>query len=844
MKRLATSLLLSCACVALTAQDFKINDAGYFDNNGANVMVFNDMYSEGHQGGLTLVLNGERRAANGDVRFEISQGQWQGLPRMRSRVVDKANNEIRVVESYPDTMKHMSGFNPSIYPDFVFSYTIKVKGERDYVVVTVDLDQPVPERFAGKLGFNLELVPSILLGKPWIMDDKSGVFPHQAFGPTQKLPSNIDHIGDFNPVRGTAKLEYLVPDRNIYSPYMADDIVATPFARGKKFVLNPHDDLGKITIESEVGDLALYDGRINHNNGWFILRTEFPAGTSQNAVKWIIRPTVSEDWRYEPVVQTSQVGYHPAQGKFAVIELDQRDKDIKTPVLYKITADGRVPVKQTPASEWGDFQRYHYLQFDFSDVREEGLYQVSYGSSESPVFRIAKDIWDKGVWQAEIEYFLPMQMCHMRVNEKYKVWHDYCHHDDALMAPVGFNHIDGYSQGPSTLTKYKSGEKVPGLNVGGWHDAGDYDLRIESQAVQAAILAQAVENLGAYWDETSIDFDKHIVEIHQPDGKNDFLQQVENGALTIVAGWKALGRLYRGIICPTVRQYTHLGDASAHTDGVSGNADDRWVFTENNPSKEITVAGQLAQISRVLKGYNDELSKDCLEIAETLYNTTELSNPRMMGGKIQAAVELFLTTGKAEYKDFVLSQKDYICKNIQQTATYIGRFDKAIGDKKFSAAIRAELPKLVETYKAHAAKNPYKVAHDRGNRSSGSWEPQQMAMSYCLLYESYPDVFEPDYIFNSVQFLLGMHPGRNRKAFVAGVGSETVKAQYGVNRGDWSYVPGGVSPGTNLIRPDLPELLDFPFIWQQGEYCIDGHNSSFMYIALATQRILNDQLKK
>ena len=67
----------------------------------------------------------------------------------------------------------------------------------------------------------------------------------------------------------------------------------------------------------------------------------------------------------------------------------------------------------------------------------------------------------------------------------------------------------------------------------------------------------ACENFGTYWDETSIDFEKKIVEIHQPDGKNDLLQQVENGALTIVAGWKALGRLYRGILCPTVRQYAY-----------------------------------------------------------------------------------------------------------------------------------------------------------------------------------------------------------------------------------------------------------------------------------------------
>ena len=49
--------------------------------------------------------------------------------------------------------------------------------------------------------------------------------------------------------------------------------------------------------------------------------------------------------------------------------------------------------------------------------------------------------------------------------------------DDATMAPINYNHFDGYYQQESTFTKFKSGEHVPGLNVGGWHDAGDYDLR-------------------------------------------------------------------------------------------------------------------------------------------------------------------------------------------------------------------------------------------------------------------------------------------------------------------------------------------------------------------------------
>ncbi len=55
-----------------------------------------------------------------------------------------------------------------------------------------------------------------------------------------------------------------------------------------------------------------------------------------------------------------------------------------------------------------------------------------------------------------------MQMCHMRVNEKYRVWHGLCHHDDALMAPVNSNHFDGYLSGADTLTRFEPLEPYPG----------------------------------------------------------------------------------------------------------------------------------------------------------------------------------------------------------------------------------------------------------------------------------------------------------------------------------------------------------------------------------------------
>ena len=51
--------------------------------------------------------------------------------------------------------------------------------------------------------------------------------------------------------------------------------------------------------------------------------------------------------------------------------------------------------------------------------------------------------------------------------------------------------------------------------------------------------------------------------------------------------------------------------------------------------------------------------------------------------------------------------------------------------------------------------------------------------------------------------------------------------------GQWQPVIEGVVSGTALIRPDFPELLRFPFLWQQTEYCLGGASSHYMFLALA-----------
>ncbi|MGN1180847.1 MAG: glycoside hydrolase family 9 protein [Suilimivivens sp.] len=830
---------------------------GYFQNKGVDVMAFDDIYPVGHQSGVSIIMHGSRIATNGDIRFEQTPGQWQPVPKQKERILSEDQNTITTRLGYPDFPAHLKGFNPMIYPDYVFDYEVSVKGQGASVIITVSLNQPIPEKYVGKICFNMELFPGALFGKPWIMDHKQGIFPRQANGPTLSMPSNYANAGEF-PTEGlTADKKLLSGDNNGYNPIIADDIIAAPYATGECFTICPDDPYRRLTIESSGAKLKLYDGRMNHNNGWFVISSEIPAHATENAIQWVITPNVVEEWLYPPVVQVSQVGYHPKASKIAIVELDQRETAFKEAVLYRITEKGEEPVRSLKGEKWGCFLRYNYLRFDFTDVEEESLYRIDYGNSESCIFRIACDIYDRGVWQPVLEYFLPIQMCHMRVNEKYRVWHGLCHNDDARMAPVNFNHFDGYVQGPSTLTGYQPGDHVPGLNVGGWHDAGDYDLRVETQSEEIYILTLAYEAFHVDYDATTIDQETKVTEIHQPDGKNDILQQIEHGALSIISGYRSLGRLYRGIIAGDLRQYVLLGDACTMTDGIAGNQDDRWVFTEDNPPRELLVAAHLAAASRSLKGFNDVLSCQALEIASSLYETVDgtgntkdidtgsfdkLYQPDedARGPKIHAAVELYLTTGEEKYKNFLLSQTDFIVAHIKTLGWIISRAIEKINNTAFTETIRESMVSLKKCLKAQSEETPYNIPY-RPYIWGAGWAIQRSGFEYYFLHQAFPDIFEPDLIFHALNFVLGCHPGSNTASFASGVGARSATAAYGVNRADWSYIPGGVISGTALIRPDFPELLEFPFLWQQGEYIVGGGSSCYMFLVLAAQQLLKEK---
>ena len=834
---------MSCAAaasaVAAQAQDLRIGERGYFARPGLNVMVFSDYYPEGHQTGVTIVQHGTRVAANGDLRLDPSPGQWSPMPVTRDRTVDPGAGTISQTLAYPDPKTNGRGFNPVFYPRLDLAYRVTVTAlEGGSFRIRVDLDRPLPPQWVGRAGFNLELFPGLLFGKSWQMDGQSGIFPRQPIGPIVRsagvqveTPRNAQ------------------PNGPVVSPN--GEPLAAPLGTGRVLVVAPEEDRQRLRIESRTGPLQLIDGRSNHNNGWFIVRTAIPAGATKNAVEWVVTPNVIEGWKSEPVIQVSQLGYAPAQPKRTVIELDPSDREVKRVRIYKLTDGGRREVLAGAPERWGNFLRYTYYSFDFSKVAEPGMYVVGYGDRLSQPFRIARDVYARGAWQPTLEYFLPVQMCHMRINEKYRVWHGLDHQDDALMAPTSLNHFDGYVQGPSTLTRYKPGDVVPGLDSGGWHDAGDFDLRVESQIGTIWLLARMIEEFGLDYDATTIDQRRKLVEIHAPDGRNDALQQVEHGLLSVLGGYRAMGRVYRGIIDPTLRQYVQLGDAANQTDnrprrpveglGLDNNgrpirADDRWVFTEDNPRRELYVAAGLAAASRVLKSTDPRLSAESLAAARDLYGKA-IDRTDETASRVFALTELIAATGDRALVARLVALESQIIADVEKSAwmvaTVLDRIPEVGFRRRLGAAVAAYQEGVRESARTDS---PYGVPYKPDIWGAG-WAIQERGVRQYFFHKGWPDATATDSYVNALNFVLGVHPGENNSSFVSGVGARSATVAYGFNRADWSYIPGGVVSGTALIRPDLPELKEWPYFWQQTEYVMGGGEANYMFLALAADAL-------
>ena len=812
-------LFIIITCIRCADNDsnteWKVNDLEYLETPGFNVLVFHDYYPEGKQGGIEFIHHDERVATNGYLSVDLPDGRSFPRPEKADRTVDLENNTITAKVSTPD---------------FDLDYSIRIRPENKKVHLIIDLEKPIPEEWKDRVTFDLLFYPVAYRGKTYQLGNNYGVFPVEGLGPMSK-----NSMGQLKSI---------------------------PMATGRELIIAPEDEALKLKIESLTDELSLTDGRNTSLGGWFILSTTIPEGVTTNAMEWIISPNLIKGWIREPVIGISQVGYHPDQVKRAIIELDKRTGQLEKAVLSRINQDGTVtPVYSGVPVGWGNFLRYIYTVFDFTDISDPGLYQVSYGTKSSEPFIIDRDVYQKSVWQPTLEIYFPVQMCHMRIRDRVRVWHGACHLDDALQAPLAIEHTDGYRSYAVTETDFRPMTTVPGLNRGGWHDAGDNDLAAGSQAQTTFFLALADETFNIDVDQTTVDQEDLFVEVRHPDGIQDLEQQIEHGVINLLSGYRASGHSFAGIIA-TREGRAFLGDVASLTDhlfydaslkpdeirnGRSGKADDRWVFTNKDTGLEYEVITALAAASRILRGYNDDLAEECLQTAIKAWNFEQNHDPVIQPNayvprdyksqEILATSELLITTRENIYKERLTDLLPVIKDNIDRVGWSVVRAKELIDNGEFINAMEEALQSYKSELDSTLSENPFGVPWNPRVWGIG-WNIQQYALQQYYLSKAYPDIFDRENILRVVNYVLGCHPGSNT-SFVSGIGAHSLTVAYGFNMHWWSYIPGGMASGTALIRPDFPELKEpFPFLWQQTEYVMPGA-ASYIFCVLAADNLLN-----
>jgi endoglucanase len=831
LKFLLFVMILLAASDHASSQDLKLNDLEYFETQGVNVLVYSNLFTGGFNdektAGIELIHHGVRTAQGGAVRLSNTPEQWDLVPAIPTRTVNRESGTIESVLRYEDY-------------DFESRVIVTARGKG--VEISVYLDKPVPAALEGSAGFNLEFLPSQYWGKTYLMDGRYNRFPRYVVGNTITRPNS----GKPKQFKG-----YVTSDDRGTGNF----IDPLPLETGRTFLLAPDEPGRLVKITSRDADIMLFDGRILAQNGWFVVRSILPAGKTGRVLTWTVEPNAINGWIREPNIGLSQVGYIPSQQKVSVIELDKKDKPLAKASIFKVGNDGKaIRVFSGKIVPWGDYYKYHYVKFDFSPVNTPGIYYIQYGGFRTNNFLIANDVYDK-ITDATSDVWIPIHMNHMFVNEAYRVWHGEPFREGYFQAPAPTDHFDMHRQGPTTDTRYKSLELIPGLNTGGFFDAGDFDIETGANIGVVQNFVQTWESFKPLRDQTFVDQKQRYVDLHRPDGTPDVLQFIEHGTMNLVAQAEIIGHMAQTLSNSVLDNYHHLGDAAAITDGLpynpdlgpyeiavdgrsSGVKDDMWAFTSRNAGLDLRAATMFAASSRALKGYNDDLSARALEQSKRLLKeATELlarqpqGRGAMGGGSadIGTNLQLYISTGEKQYIDkFQELLWPALERNVSSSIlTALHAIPHM--DASFKEKLRPYVSKYREYIEGLEKDNPYGVPIGLGNWA-GSGNVVSFGTTICFASKHFPDIIDASHAFKTTNWLFGCHPYHNY-SLVATLGAARPKEVfYGNNRADFSFIPGNVAPGILFRQPDHFENYDdWPFIWGQNEGTIGGNTSYLIF---------------
>ncbi|MGC4088355.1 MAG: glycoside hydrolase family 9 protein [Polyangiaceae bacterium] len=561
-----------------------------------------------------------------------------------------------------------------------------------------------------------------------------------------------------------------------------------------------------------------------------------------------------------PKVAVNQLGYLPRAAKGATA------KNASTsPQTWELVDSSGKVVQSGQTKPFGNDaasgEHVHLIDFTATKQAGEG-FTLRVGDDVSFPFDIAPNIYDKMKYDA-FAYFY-----HNRSGIEIAMPYA---GDQSLARPAGHLSDKSVKCMPGSGCDYA-------LDVsGGWYDAGDHGKYVVNGGISLWTLLDWYERT-KHLGSSSAEFGDG--KLHIPENKNGVADVLDE------ARWQLEFMLRMQV--PDGKPLAGMAHHKMHDDGWTALAvaphEDKMVRYLHKPSTAATLnlAATAAQGARVWKGIDATFSGKCLKAAERAWAAAR-QNPSLLapnsddkgGGAYGddnvadefywAAAELFVTTGKAEYKQFLdASPLDkrfpteaggHISSMNWGSTDALGMISLAVVPSKLDAAeqkaLRARIAQAADRYLQVAEKEGYRTPLARAADGKYQWGSNSFVLNNMIVmglaYDFTKQQKYLDGVVLGMDYLLGRNP--LAQSYVTGYGDKPLlnpHHRFWAHQANAKYPkapPGVISGGPNStiddpyskgagLRGCVPEkcYIDHCEAWSVNEITINW-NAPFAWTA-------------
>jgi len=521
----------------------------------------------------------------------------------------------------------------------------------------------------------------------------------------------------------------------------------------------------------------------------------------------------------------NQLGYIPRLKKIAVVRTEAT-----APIAWKLlnASGSEVASGMTVVYGHDGASGEHLHIVDFSAYQEAGkAFVLTAGKYRSHPFDIDSRIYHRLKYDA-LAYFY-----HNRSGIEIKMPHA---GHAKWTRPAGHLNDNKVSCLPNSGCHYV-------LDVsGGWYDAGDHGKYVVNGGISLWTLFNLYERLN-YLGSSSDDFADGRMNI--PENSNnvpDLLDEARYEMAFMLKMQVPEGQPLAGMAHHKIHDdsWTELGVAP-HQDKKK-----RYLHPPSTAAT-LNLAATAAQCARIFKAFDPGFADQCLRSAERAYNAA-VSNPdRLASKKVEgggpydddfvqdefywAAAELFITTGKDIYRDYVVNQSPYFAVTPSvlkpeateagmstpmtwQNTEALGNISLAIVPNQLSteevATVRKRIVETADTFIKLIKTQGYRLPFKPGPDNQYPWGSNSFILNNLLVIALAYDLTQVDAYLDNVAIGMDYIMGRNPvdQCYVTGYGKRPLRNPH---HRFWSHQikkenppppPGAVSGGPNSAVQD------------------------------------------